>query len=280
MNVLITGSEGFLASYLRTELEIIGWKWFGYDIKYSDQNPNCLYDICDPNRVRLQAEGCDIIFNLAGEIRVPPSFEDPMRYWRNNTLGAATVFSVARKLNIPVVHASTSAASFPESSPYAASKKAAEMAAVIENNLGADIRVARIFNVYGPGQPDDFVIPLFINSKEIILHNNGIVKKDYIHVRDVVRGLIAVAKDSRDFFKLGSGKLTSAAEIAELCNTYRKDKPTISSVENIQRLKDHQGEIATRELYPHRWEPQISIEDGILELVRGYERKRSTVYTV
>lgn len=268
MKVLITGSEGFIASHLRKLIEeSTDWEYESYDWNYISNQ-----DICSQGDLEVYAEGCDLIFNLAGEIRVPPSFNDPIRYWRNNTLGAATVFKVARELGIPVVQASTAAASMPESSPYAASKRAAEMAADIENKLGADIRIVRIFNVYGPGQPDDFVIPLFVKSDKIVLHNKGEIQKDYIHVRDVAKGLLAASEERRDFFKVGSGKLTSAAFIAKICKAFRLNKPEITSAENIQRLNDHQGEVASS-MWPSNWYPEICIEEGIAEMVRMHESK-------
>lgn len=230
---LVTGARGFIASHLILKLAARRYTVSLLDLK--DEQ-----DILSPAFDEALESEPDVIFNLAGEIRVPPSQEDPLRYWRNNTLAAIHVFREARRRGIRVIHASTAAAVYGESH-YALSKRAAEEAAAMERQLGADIVILRIFNVYGPRQPDDFVVPRFLSlamdGKPITLHNKGVQERDYIYVEDVAQSLLDAVGTNKNLIEVGTGVTTSVKTVANLAFEIAGREPTFEFVENARPLE-------------------------------------------
>jgi len=111
--------------------------------------------------------------------------------------------------------------------PYAASKLAAE--ATVEGYCRAhamSFAIARLFNVYGPGQRADFVIPRLIQeitTKDKIDVKNPNSTRDFIYIDDVVQGLMAVAlRGKDDVYNIGTGKETSIKDVAAYIKRFTK----------------------------------------------------------
>jgi len=155
----------------------------------------------------------DAVFNLAARAGVRYSLENPHVYLSTNTLGTLNVLECQRKYGVKKqVLASTSSLyagcpmPFTEDqpvntplSPYAATKKAAEMLAYSYHKLyGLDITVLRYFTVFGPaGRPD--MAPLrFIKwideGTPITLYGDGTQSRDFTYVDDIARGTILAGK--------------------------------------------------------------------------------------
>ena len=153
------------------------------------------------------------VFNLAARAGVRYSMENPHVYLSTNTLGTLNILECQRKYGVKKqVLASTSSLyagcpmPFTEDqpvntplSPYAATKKAAEMLAYSYHKLyGLDITVVRYFTVFGPaGRPD--MAPLrFIKwideGTPITLYGDGTQSRDFTYVDDIARGTILAGK--------------------------------------------------------------------------------------
>jgi nucleoside-diphosphate-sugar epimerase len=260
---VVTGSLGWIGGNLCRELSLRGWEILGFDKKKIEQ------DIIDNiGELRWNMKQAEVVFNCAGEIRVPRSNKNPDVYWRNNTYAAALVFKLARDIGIPCIHISTSSCVHPQSSHYAATKYAAEIAANVENSLGADIRVCRVFNVYGWDQPPDYVVPRFtdaiLRGEPVTLHNGGMARKDYVYIKDVVSGLIAAYEDNTSsYFEIGSGELSSPREIASILGSIINKPVAIQDVYDQERLRDPEGEVARE--FPRKWSPKFDIRKGLYD---------------
>ena len=87
MRALITGSRGFVGSYLRRELEEHGYTVFGLDLAADEQT--ITGDITNPGQLReiLRAVQPDVIFHLAGQANVALSWQIPQKTFELNAVG-------------------------------------------------------------------------------------------------------------------------------------------------------------------------------------------------
>lgn len=174
-------------------------------------------DVCSTESIadvvrRVRPEG---VFHLAGQASVGASFEAPLATWEVNATGTVRLFCVLAR-EAPevrrVVLASSAevygavpeeeqpigeSAAYQPSTPYGASKAAAEVAALqLGGMYGIEVVVARAFNHVGPGQEERFVLPSMARqlvrirqggAEPILRVGNLGVRRDFLDVRDVTR---------------------------------------------------------------------------------------------
>jgi len=185
--------------------------------------------ITDREVVGRLVNDVDGIVHLAGLAGVRPSFASPAHYTRVNIEGTATLLDEAQKAGISLfVYASSSSvygnatplpanedavAIVPES-PYAASKRAAELviSAMLRRTPEMRCPALRFFTVYGPRQRPEMAITTFLRKvlggEPITMFGDGSMRRDFTHVDDIVRGVIAAVDRSPKGYRpynLGSG---------------------------------------------------------------------------
>ena len=168
-----------------------------------------LEDIFRGNRI-------DAVVNLAARAGVRYSIENPFVYMTTNAYGTLNLLELMRKYGVKkIVLASTSSLyagqkmPFSEElpvntpiSPYAASKKAAEVMAYSYHYLfGIDVSVLRYFTVYGPAGRPDMSLFRFIKwidvGDELVLYGDGSQSRDFTFVSDIAEGTIRALKACR-----------------------------------------------------------------------------------
>lgn len=243
MRALITGSQGFVGSYLRRELEQNGYEVIGLDICPGEKTVQA--DLLDgPRLVELVQElAPDSVFHLAGQASVARSWEIPQRTLEINVIAAVNLMEAVRqaapKARIVLVGSSDQYGNLGEAgklvsettetrpqTPYAVSKKAQEeMAQVYARAYGLHICMTRSFNHGGAGQREGFLIPDFAAGvarvekglSKSLLVGNLTSRRDFTHVKDVVRAyrLISEKGKSGEVYNVGSGVTYSAQEILD-----------------------------------------------------------------
>lgn len=144
----------------------------------------------------------------------------------------------------------------------------------------------RYFNVYGPRQalsnPYTGVGAIFsarlLNRKPPIIFEDGKQTRDFVHVSDIVQGNLLAMKSSRADYEavnIGTGRPTSILQIAELLSTYIgfSDKPLILGQFREGDIRHCYADI-TKAKTLLRYEPRVSIEQGIPELVGWVEQQK------
>ena len=217
MNYLVTGGAGFIGSNLTEELVLSNHKVIVVDNLSSGYLHN-LPVSKNINFIKTRIQDLELetiadisgIFHLAAQVSVPKSIDDFYNSSSNNLLGTLRVFDLAKKLDIPVIYATSSAVygnlplgndncSVTEIlSPYAQDKLSMEhYAKMIHAVFGVRSVGLRFFNVYGPRQdpssPYSGVISIFIDSlmnKLPIIVNGGYQTRDFVYVRDVITTLL------------------------------------------------------------------------------------------
>lgn len=268
MRILITGHTGFIGQYVERSFLDAGYDTVGYST--SDAK-----DVCQQADLMRAAKNVDAIVNLAGRL-YPQADVPPAAYWRVNAEGAATVFRVASQLGIKVIQASSYFVQHPTSEHYSASKAAAELAAQAEHKIhDTDIVILRLCNVYGPGQPDHCVIPIFTKAarknKPITLHNGGHQLKDWVYVEDVARAFVsALSLPSMTITDVGSGRLQTVRRVGELVCSVLNVEPNFLDVPDDRGLQSDRITI-NRALAETGWCAKVVLEDGIARQVESIE---------
>ena len=222
IKILVTGGVGFIGSNLIKELKNRDFEVVSLD-NYStgskkNEIPGVKYIKDDITNISKYGEDFDFCFHLAAQSRVQPSFKDPEESLRVNTFGTSKVMDWAYKNKVKVIYAGSSSKHHdPSDSPYAMYKfLGEEICKLYKKSFNVNVEIARFYNVYGPGENIDEkfgnVIGIWkskVNKGESLpIVGDGKQKRDFIHVDDLVDGLIKIASSNlkhEDAWELGTG---------------------------------------------------------------------------
>lgn len=237
---VVTGGSGFIGSNLTKELTNRGYTVYTID-NSPENNSTGKFNI---NQIYKLHWNPDVIFHLAAQSRVQPSFDDPRRSFDDNVKGTLSVLEWAKQNNCKVVYAGSSSKHHdPYDSPYATTKMMGEeLCFMFRKCYDLNVEVARFYNVYGPNESLDPINGNVIGIWRWCIENgynpsivgDGEQKRDFIDVRDIVDGLIRIAETDQsheDGWELGTGRNHSINELAVMfkerfdCNfTYIDDQ--------------------------------------------------------
>jgi len=257
MNILITGGAGFIGSSLVDRLLQQGNKVVVIDnfdpfydptvkgknlIKAQDFDQFTLYreDILNYDALEQITDKNDfeIIVHIAAKAGVRPSILNPHGYYQTNVTGTLNLLELCKKHNIKkFVLASTSSiygnnksVPFSETdivdypiSPYAASKKAAELLCHTYYHLyGIQTHALRFFTVYGPRQRPDLAIHKFFKliskNEPITLFGDGSTSRDYTYIDDILDGVLKSINivSGYEIINLGESKTITLSDLVAL----------------------------------------------------------------
>jgi UDP-glucose 4-epimerase len=233
---LVTGGCGFIGSNLVDKLVDQGHSVTVIDNLSSEsssieyRNPKAEYHISDIMDIFLCLDGVqfDVVFHLAANGRIQPSFNNPAGWFWNNAMGTVNVLDFARKSGCKsFVYATTSSKNHGSHliTPYTFSKVVGEDACRMYADL-YDMNIAQgtFYNVYGPREPKtgEFatVTEKFLRQYEsgefITVVGDGKQTRDFTHVDDICEGLIKISEGQwrGHNFDLGKGESISILDLA------------------------------------------------------------------
>lgn len=253
-------------------------------------------DVTDASVVGRLTDGVDGALHLAGLAGVRPSFAEPARYAKVNVEGTATVLAALQAKaprgvfllassssvygNATPLPASEDAAAVAPESPYAASKRSAELVALAMSRKTPELRLGalRFFTVYGPRQRPEMAITLFMKrllaGESIEVFGDGEMRRDFTHVSDITRGVLAALERAPAGFSpynLGSGSPITLNElVAALGRSAGVTPRVVRAPVPLGDVEATYADIsrARREL---GWSPEVPLEAG-LATVREYLR--------
>jgi len=238
----------------------------------------------------------DGVLNLAARAGVRYSMENPHVYLTTNTHGTLNILECMRKHDVKKhVLASTSSLyagcvmPFTEDlpvntplSPYAASKKGAELMAYSYHKLyGLDTTVLRYFTVFGPAGRPDMSIFRFIKwieaGQPLELMGDGSQSRDFTYVDDIASGTIAALKPlGYEIINLGGGNnpITLQTVIAFIEKALGKKAIIDGKPFHIADIKETWADISKAERLLG-WKPQVTPLDGFQKSVDWYLANKS-----
>jgi dTDP-glucose 4,6-dehydratase len=237
---------------------------------------------------------CDAVVHFAAESHVDRSIYDPSPAIETNVKGTFVLLQVAKKLGIHrFVHISTDevygdiapeafsneSAMLNPSSPYSASKAASDFLVLsYVRTYGFPALVTRSSNNYGPFQfPEKFLSLMITNAlenKPLPIYGDGKQQRDWLHVEDNCRGVLAVLERGKigEVYNLGgiaieenltmAKRLLRAMGKPETLLTYVKDRPGHDRRYALD-CKKVEAEIG--------WKPAIELEEGLRQTIAWYE---------
>ncbi|GIW73833.1 MAG: dTDP-glucose 4,6-dehydratase [Phycisphaerales bacterium] len=204
-------------------------------------------DITDAALVRELVEACDAVVNFAAESHVDRSIQDAAPFITSNVLGVQVLLQACKdawghdaqgphasrrflQVGTDEVYGSlpldrpdllfTEQTPLSPSSPYSASKAAADMLALaFHRTFGMDVVVTRCSNNYGPYQFPEKVIPLFVTNLmqglPVPLYGDGRNVRDWLHVEDHCEAILAVIEGGRagEVYNIGGNNERSNLEL-------------------------------------------------------------------
>ncbi|MCL2779746.1 MAG: GDP-mannose 4,6-dehydratase [Polyangiaceae bacterium] len=261
----------------------------------SQANPDCFEVVrgCITDRAlgKKLVENVHGVLHLAGLAGVRPSFVDPARYARVNTEGTATLLDAAQREGIGLfvfassssVYGNTTAlpahedapAIVPES-PYAASKRAAELVMLAMARKVPHMRcpMLRFFTVYGPRQRPEMAISLFLRKilrgEPITVFGDGSMRRDFTHVTDIVHGVLAAADNAPEGvrpYNLGSGAPLTLTELVSAMGKAAGKEPIVEHAPVPLGDVDATFADISRAHRELGWQPEIKLAEGLATVV-------------
>jgi UDP-glucose 4-epimerase len=234
--VLVTGGLGFVGSNLVDKLIEQGFDVDVIDDLCSESssteymNKSVKYYFDDINNISsiLSDHKYDRIFHLAAEARIQPSFENPTKWFKSNSMGTIEVMEFVRlsKSGI-VVYATTSSKNHGSNliSPYTFSKVVGEdILRLYSECYNVNCAMATFYNVYGNREPYNgewaTVVAKFLrqrkNNELITVVGDGHQSRDFTSVDDICDGLIKISEGNwkADNFDLGKGDPIKIIDLA------------------------------------------------------------------
>lgn len=189
--ILVTGHMGYIGSLLWEKTGDIG-----IDL------------LAGENLLKCQLpDGVDVIYHLAAQSFVEKSWEDPILDEKNI---AMTVRLLYKYPTAKFIYANSAAAKEPIMSPYGLSKK---VSADYIKLLSENYVICTFPNIYGRNEKS--VVDIFKNSSEVNIYGDGTQTRDYVHVDDIVEGLLKARFWLPGEYEMGSGIQTSVLDLAE-----------------------------------------------------------------
>lgn len=270
LNILITGANGFIGSYLSNLLDTP-------DNNIKKVISNEIDWIL--NVGRFEKEPMDIIYHLAAYSRVPGSNLPENNVFEKNVLSLKRSLEFARKKNAKLIFTSTSYCNTSNDANYYAFSKylGEQLCKFYHKTYGVDVVITRLFNVYGNelknypewklGVVDKFLLDKRL-CRDYTINNGGYQKRDYIHVSDVCNALQTLACSTTNpeiIYEIGTGELTSVNDIAKMI--FKSEKFNVNTTEGeILHSKSLGGLDKMRNL---GWSPKIKLESYIESIINA-----------
>ena len=287
---VVTGAAGFIGQALVKHLADEGTRVIAVD-RLDAKLRDCEFrqlDITKRSALDDLLNEQTVLFHLAANASVEGSVVDPRNDFQENIYSLLEVFESARRKSCRVIFPSTasifdSSNSLPlqekayvkPTSPYAAAKVAGEAyCAAYNRSFGLDVKIARMFSVYGNGMNrfaiHDLIRKIQNNKEHIELLGDGNQIRDYLYIDDVVRGLVIIANNGipGEDYNLASGediKLSHLArKIAQLMG--------YPDIEIHPTGKSFPGDVPKwfadiSKIRKIGFEPKISLEDGLKKTI-------------
>ena len=305
MKILVTGGTGFIGSNLCQKLIEQGHYVICLDNNFTGSMNNIRDLMSNPNFEFIRHDITESIYLEVDQVYHLACPASPKAYQYNaiktiktNILGTLNALGIAKRTKAKILITSTSEVyGDPKISPqteeywgnvnpigirscYDEGKRVAETLMMeYYRNHDTDIRIARIFNTYGPrmDKNDGRVVSNFINqcleNKNITIYGDGSQTRSFCYIDDTVDGLIKLMNQTETIgpINIGNPYEMSIKELSEKCLTMID---TTSKIEYKELPQDdpmkRQPDISKAKKYLN-WIPQVNLDDGLQKTIKYFK---------
>jgi UDP-glucuronate decarboxylase len=311
LRILVTGGAGFLGSHLCERLVSDGNDVVCLDNFFTGTRGNIEHLLGNPHFEVLRHDvqeqmtmEVDQIYHLACPASPVHYQRNPVRTIRTAVGGTLNMLDVARECGARILIASTSEvygdpAMHPQReeywgnvnpigprSCYDEGKRCAEaLAASYASQYNVGVRIARIFNTYGPRlcEGDGRVVSNFVvqalRGQELTVYGDGQQTRSFCYVTDLIEGLVRLMASEHGWepVNLGNPHETTMLELAELARRLADSRSEIvfkslPQDDPIRRMPD----IARARRLLGGWKPRVPLEEGLREVVADFRRRSAS----
>lgn len=249
----------------------------------------------------FSADNIDLVVHCCAESHVDNSIKNSQPFMNTNIIGTLNILEKCREFKVPLIHISTDEtikhtkpislplgltlfnrlkedANFDPSSPYSASKAAAEMLCnAWKKTYGMDVRVIRMTNNYGPFQHFEKLVPKTINralfNQKIPIYGAGLQWRDWLYVEDTVKAIsLIIEKGKLPIYHIAANNERRNIDIvktilkkvgrSEKLLEFVDDRPAhdFSYSLDCSLIKKELG-----------WKPEVSFDEGLEKTISFYE---------
>lgn len=304
--ILLTGAAGFLGSHLTDRLLDDGHEVIGMDNRVSGQTEN-LDDAFEHDRFSFYDHDVTDFIHVSGELDAvlhlaslasPVFYRDhPIKTLKVGALGTHKTLGLAKEKGATYLFTSTSEVyGDPEVNPqpedyrgnvdpygprscYDESKRYGEsLVRAYRDKHGLDVRVARIFNTYGPRMrlDDGRVIPNFmkqaLTGKDLTVYGDGKQTRSFCYADDMIEGLVALLEsDVENPVNIGNPDERTINELAEVVLEVTGSESGITHGD----LPPQDPQVRRPDISKARsklgWEPDVGLREGLQESVEYFK---------
>jgi dTDP-glucose 4,6-dehydratase len=306
--ILVTGAAGFLGSHLCDRLLAEGHDVVGMDNRVSGQTEN-LNDAFDHDRFSFHEHdvtefvhvsgALDAVLHLAS-LASPVFYRDfPIKTLKVGALGTHKTLGLAKEKDATYLFTSTSEVyGDPEVNPqpedyrgnvdpygprscYDESKRYGEaLVRGYRDKHGLDVRVARIFNTFGPRMrlDDGRVIPNFmtqaLTGRDLTVYGDGEQTRSFCYVSDMIDGLVALLdSELEEPVNIGNPDERTINELAEVVIDATESKSGITHGELPPQDPEVRQPDISRARSALQWEPTVSLREGLRASIPYFEQR-------
>lgn len=276
-SVLVTGARGFIGRALCASAGLAPYRVIA--LSRADG------DLADSATLKGVVPTSRVV-HLAGRVSVPESWSNPADFHRANLLSTLNVLEYCCEHDAALVFISAYLYGIPErlpvsetspprpNNPYALSKHLAEQACEFyARHRGVSVTVLRPFNIFGPAQRPDFLIPHILRqvaAGDRVVVDDLAPRRDYLFVDDLVEAIVRSldAKWEHEVINVGSGRSHSVGElIAAIQDVAQTRLPVVCADKpRHNEIPDVYADIARAEARLG-WRPRIGLRDGLERLI-------------
>jgi UDP-glucuronate decarboxylase len=302
VRILVTGAAGFLGSHFAEKYLDAGHEILALDNFYTGKRDNISHLQANP---RFEVLRHDITQPLIVEVDAIANFAcpaSPIQYQRypvqtikTSVVGMTNMLGLAKRLKVKILQASTSEVyGDPTISPqsedywgnvnpigiracYDEGKRVAETLMFDYNRqYGVEIKVARIFNTYGPRMAidDGRVVTNFVaqalRGEPLTIYGDGSQTRSFCYVDDLIKGLSALFDSPKDVIgpvNVGNPKEFSILQLAEIVKRLTNSNSEIISKPLPQDDPKQRKPDITKAKEVLGWSPEVALEDGLIKTI-------------
>ena len=308
MRILVTGGSGFIGSNLTERLLGLGHQVLVIDNFYTSDKKNIQSLIDNPNLEVVRHDvtnpysaEVDAIYHLACPASPIHYQRFPVQTIKTCILGSINMLDLAQRLEVPILLSSTSEVyGDPTVSPqneeywgsvnpigirscYDEGKRAAETLFFdYHRQFNVNIKVARIFNTYGPNMSpnDGRVVSNFIvqalRSEDITIYGDGNQTRSFCYVSDLVSGLVKLMDSPKNIIgpiNLGNPTEFKVSELAKLIIEKTNSKSKIVFMDLPQDDPKQRKPDITKARTALNWDPKIDLNIGLDQTIEYFSSK-------